>query len=133
MEIIITQVCKAFIDDEALRKWARTLDDNPDSSDFDPMSYLAGDPDKMKCNGRELHFIETELDGTRYVLTNTEVNDVEREVLTHFWQDNFTDYFKELPCTWAAYDKADNVIAYRGGSGYVYSIWGYQVANNPIN
>ena len=49
----------------------------------------------------------------------------EREMLTRFFGEDYRHYFETLPCDWKAFDRAERAIAYRGGSGYAYSIWGY--------
>ena len=49
----------------------KILDDDPDDTDFDALSYLEGYPDIPRCDGNKLYFISTVLDGTRYVLHTT--------------------------------------------------------------
>lgn len=133
MEIIVTPISEGIAYYKDLHDWAESFDDDPDDPNFDALSYLEGDPDKIKCNGHELYFISTTLNGIRYVLTHDEVNDTEKEMLIHFWQDNFKDYFKELPCSWEAYDNVSKAIAYRGGGGYFYTIWEYTPVKTKLH
>lgn len=125
MEIIITPICEGFTYYKDLYEWAQSFDDDPNDPDFDALSYLDGDPDILRCDGKRLYFINIELNGKRYVLTHDEFNDKEKEMLTRFFQEDFRQYFRGLPCSWETFEAADRAIAYRGGSGYVYSIWGY--------
>lgn len=125
MEIIVIPIREGILYHNDLYEWARSFDDDPDDPDFDALSYLDGDPDILRCDGNKLYFMAVVINGKRYVLTHDQLSDIEREMLTRFYQDDFRRYFEELPCDWAAFDAADRVIAYRGGKGYLYTIWNY--------
>lgn len=125
METIVTPICEGLAYYDDLHEWARSFGDDPNDPDFDALSYLGGDPDILRCDGNRLYFMATELNGKRYVLTHDEADDKEKEMLTRFYQPDFQDHFEALPCSWEAFEATDRAIAYRGGSGYVYSIWGY--------
>lgn len=125
METIVTPISEGFVYYNDLYEWAKSFDDDPHDPDFDALSYLEGDPDILRCDDYKVYFISTVLNGKRYVLTHDEVNVAEREMLTRFFGEDYRRYFKALPCNWKAFDGAGRAIAYRGGSGYSYSIWGY--------
>ncbi len=125
METIVTSIGEGLACYDDLYEWARSFGDDPDDPDFDPLSYLEGDPDILRCEGSRLCFISTVQNGKRYVLTHDEASDTERQILTRFYQPDFQSHFEALPCSWEAFEAADRAIAYRGGSGYAYSIWGY--------
>ena len=125
METIVTPICEGFTYYNDLYEWARSFGDDPNDPDFDALSYLEGNPDILRCDGTRLCFISTVQNGKRYVLTHDEADDTEKEILTRFYQPDFQDHFDALPCSWEAFEAAARAIAYRGGSGYVYSIWSY--------
>lgn len=122
METIVPPIGEriAFYND--LYEWAKSFDDDPDDTDFDALSYLEGYPDIPRCDGNKLYFISTVLDGHALRVTHDEVNATEREILTRFFEKDFTMYFELLPCRWEAFDAAERAIAFRDG-GYVYTIW----------
>lgn len=126
MKTIVTPIWEGICYFNDLYEWALSFGDDPNDPHFDALSYLDGDPDILRCDGNKLYFISTVLNGKRYVLTHDEVNTIERELLTRFFEDDYTRHFETLPCNWDAFNKAERAIAYRGGSGYLYSIWGYQ-------
>ena len=109
METIVTSINERIVYYNDLYEWAKSFGDDPSDPDFDALSYMEGDPDMIRC----------------YVLTHDEVDATEREVLTRFFGEDYRRYFEALPCNWKAFDGAGRAIAYRSGSGYVYSIWGY--------
>ena len=125
METIVTPISEGICYYNDLNEWARSFGDDPNDPDFDALSYLEGDPDILRCDGYKLYFIAPIVNGKRYVLTHDEVDVTEHEMLTHFFEEGYRRYFEALPCDWKAFDGAGRAIAYRGGSGYVYSIWGY--------
>lgn len=125
MNIIVTELCKGVRCYPELAAWARWFDDDPDSPDFNAGSYFEGDPDTLRCDGSTQYFLAVDLGDTRYVLTKEEVTDSEEEILRHFFSDNFQDHFNMGPQTWEHFHQSDRCIAYRGGSGYVYTIWDY--------
>lgn len=125
METIVTQIDEGIAYYKDLYEWAKSFDDDPGDPDFDALSYLEGNPDIIRCNGKKLYFMSAVLNGKRYVLTHDEVDSTEREMLTRFFEEDFRRYFETLPGEWKAFDGAERAIAYRGGSGYVYTIWDY--------
>ncbi len=125
METIVTPIGEGIYYYDDLNQWARNFGDDPDDPDFDALRYMEGNPDILRCDGYKLYFISTVLNDKRYVLTHNEVTDTEREMLTRFFGEDYRCYFEALPCEWKAFNGAERAIAYCGGSGYVYSIWGY--------
>ena len=125
METIVTPIGEGTYYYNDLNQWVKSLGDNPDDPDFDALRYLEGDPDIIRCNDNKLYFIAPVVNGKRYVLTHDEVDATEREMLTHFFDEDFMKYFEALPSNWDVFNRAERAIAYRGGSGYLYSIWGY--------
>lgn len=125
METIVTPIGKGICYYDDLNRWARSFGDDPDDPAFNALSYMESDSDMIRCDGNKLCFIAPIVNGKRYVLTHDEVNATEREILTRFFGEDYRRYFEALPCNWKAFDGAERAIAYRGGSGYFYSIWGY--------
>ena len=125
METIVTPISEGIAYYNDLYEWAKSFDDDPDDPHFDARSYLEGDPDMIRCDGNKLYFIAPIVNGKRYVLTHDEVGTTEREMLTRFFEEDYKRYFEALLCDWKAFNGAERAIAYRGGSGYAYSIWGY--------
>lgn len=130
MEIVITQIDEGLRYIADLNQWARTLGDDPSDPDFDGLKYLEGDPDIMRCDGNKTYFMSVELNGTKYVLVHQEISETEKEMLEHFHHDDFKQHFSTLPSSWDAFETASNAIAYRGGSGYCYTIWNYTHTKN---
>ena len=52
-----------------------------------------------------------------------------KEMLIRFFQDDFKIWFTSVECSWKNFDGLNFGIAYRGGSGYSYSIWNYRNKN----
>lgn len=125
MATIVTSIDEGIACYEELYEWAKSFGDDPGDPDFDALSYLEDDPDILRCDGYKLCFIAPVVNGKRYVLTHDEADATEREILTRFFGEDYRRYFKALPCNRKAFDGAGRAIAYRGGSGYAYSIWGY--------
>lgn len=50
------------------------------------------------------------------------INDI-IDTLKKFWADDWKDNFEELESNWKNFDDNKNRIAFRGGSGYSYSIY----------
>lgn len=112
METLVTSINEGIAYYNDLYEWAKSFGDDPSYPDFDALSYMEGDPDMICCDGYKLCFIAPVVNGKRYVLTR-------------FFGEDYRRYFEALPCDWKAFDGAGRAIAYRSGSGYVYSIWGY--------
>lgn len=125
MKTIVTEISEGIAYYPELHDWVKTFDLNPDDAMFEPLSLMEGDPDKLKCDEREIYFMDIDLDNTKFILTSDEVNEQEKKMLTQFHMDNFHENYHQGECNWKTFDKATNAIAYRGGSGYVYCIWLY--------
>lgn len=130
METIVTEISVGIAYYQDLHDWVKSFDINPDDEMFEPLSLMEGDPDIIRCSGRKLYFITTVQDGVQYVLTSDEVNDQEKKMLTEFHQDDFKENYSVGECNWETFNDASNAIAYRGGSGYCYTIWIYTPKNN---
>ncbi len=125
MEIIVTQIDEGLFAEADLKAWARSFGDDPDDPNFEALSYLVGDPDKIKCDGDELYFMDVDLNGTKYILTSGYPSEQEKEMLKHFHGQERDNYFTLQKYSWDVYDAVAKVIAYRGGCGYTYAIWEY--------
>lgn len=125
MKIIVTQIGTGISTYPDLKEWARDFGGNLRRRKIEALKYLDGDPDKLKCDGRELLFIDVDLNGVKYILTNDHATVQERQMLERFHGDNRGDYLTMEECKWSCYDAAPKAIAYRGGVGYYYSIWSY--------
>jgi len=55
-----------------------------------------------------------------------EISEEAKEMLISFFEDNFKTVFDSLVSSWDVFMGTERGIAYRGGSGYVYSIWMYK-------
>lgn len=97
----------------------------------DVLHLFEGDPDIMNINGYKLLFIDLELNkeeriviylDAEYKATNEEI---ENRLLL-FYQDNFQEYFEKPEYnTWETFYQQKDIIAYRGGKGYSYTLWNY--------
>lgn len=125
MEKIVTEISAGIAYYQELHDWVRSFDIDPDDEMFEPLSLMEGDPDIIRCEGHKLYFIATVQNGVQYVLTSDEVNEQEKKMLTEFHQDDFKENYSVGECSWETFDGASNAIAYRGGSGYCYTIWIY--------
>lgn len=125
MNTIISQVNEGISRFPDLQRWIREDVMEPDSPDFDALSLLEGDPDILRCDGYIQYFISVEVNDVRYVLTSDELSDAEREMLECFFSDDFRNRFCQQGYTWDYFNRQQRAIAYRGGSGYLYSIWNY--------
>lgn len=125
MKTIVTEIGEGIAYYPELHDWVKGLDLNPDDAMFEPLSLMEGDPDKLKCDNRELYFMDIDLGNTKFILTSDEVNDKEKKMLTEFHQDNHEQNYSQTESKWSDFENATNVIAYRGGKGYHYYIWLY--------
>ena len=97
----------------------------------DVLHLFEADPDIMNINGYKLLFIDLELNkeeriviylDAEYKATNEEI---ENRLLL-FYQDNFQEYFEKPEYnTWETFYQQKDIIAYRGGKGYQYTLWNY--------
>jgi hypothetical protein len=125
MEIIVANLREAIAYYQELDEWVRTFDMDPDDPMFDELALMEGDPDKIKCGRNELYFFDIDLNGRKFILTHDEVCAEENLMLRRFHDPDWKRWYESLPCDWAAFEAAENAIAYRGGSGYYYAIWKY--------
>lgn len=125
MKIIVTQIGEGIRNYPVLKDWVRCFDDDPDSPEFNAKSFFVGDSDTLRCDGEKQYFLSVDKDNIRFVLTHDEVTNTEREMLQHFFSDDFQEHFTEGEQTWDHFNQSDRGIAYRGGFGYVYTIWDY--------
>lgn len=129
MEIIVSNLREGIAYYQELDEWVRTFDMDPDDLMFDELLLMEGDPDKIKWGKHEMYFFDIDLNGRKFILTSDEVDAQSRTMLKRFHDPDFKRWYENLPCDWAAFDNAENVIAYRGGAGYFYHIWKYHGNN----
>jgi hypothetical protein len=129
MEIIVANLREAIAYYRELDEWVRTFDMNPDDPMFDELALMEGDPDKIKWGKNELYFFDVDLNGRKFILTHDEVDAQSKLMLERFHSPNFKRWYESQPCDWAAFDAAENAVAYRGGAGYYYAIWKYTEDN----
>lgn len=123
--IIVVEISEGISRYPDLQDWVRFFDDDPNSPDFVACSFFEGDPDILRCDGYNQYFLAVDLNDTRYVLTSDIVTDSERLMLERFFSDDFQDSFTKGVQSLESFNQSDRSIAYRGGSGYVYTIWYY--------
>ena len=90
-----------------------------------PLIDMWHDCDYVKAYGEfgrgNLEFFDCKLSDTRYVVTNGAAADSQLKVLKWFLDGHETD--KDNATTWDDWDKVRQGVAYRGGSGYAYSLY----------
>lgn len=134
MKTIVTEISEGLAYYPELCEWVRKFDIDPDDEMFEPLSLMEGDPDKLKCDNREIYFMDVDLGDTKFILTSGEVNDKEKKMLTEFHNDEvFKQNYSKTESRWSDFDNATNAVAYRGGSGYLYCIWLYTPNTQTIN
>lgn len=133
MKTIVTEIGEGIAYYQELHDWVKSFDIDPDDEMFEPLSLMVGDPDILRCNDRKLYFIDVELGGTKFILTSDEVNEQEKKMLTEFHQDDFKERYSVGECNWETFNDATNAVAYRGGKGYLYTIWLYNQTNKMVN
>lgn len=104
--------------------------DGASYDNFDELSFFEGDPDIIKYDGQEGFFFYDENNNTCYYwieVYGKEVQEVEEILRAYITEDRecFNYWDEDTEQTWDYFDKHKNVIAWRGGRGYVYSICGY--------
>lgn len=125
MEIIVTEVGSGIAFYKELHDWAKECDCNPDDENFEALSMLEGDPDKVKCGSNETYYLKIEREGKIFIVTSDEPTEGQREILKAFyspdWKENFTD------CTIAkrSYEEAERAITYLERGGYFCATWIY--------
>lgn len=99
--------------------------------DFDELTLFEGDPDYIKVLGGagrgEIPFITVKIDDTEiYILCRLSLDhygceDEAKDIVE--WFINGADNEIEIDNNWTDWDKVKKGIAYRGGSGYFYSLY----------
>ena len=95
------------------------------------------DPDKINYNDNLVLFMDYKIGDTRFIL-HTPYSDWESDELPTVLQNALIALFDDndktlidLDNTWSAF-YANDAIAYRGGKGYSYSIWGIPETINAL-
>lgn len=133
MKTIVTEISEGLAYYPELCEWVRSFDIDPDDTMFEPLSLMEGDPDKLKCDDRELYFMDIDLGDTKFILTSDEVNEQEKKMLAEFHRDDFEQNYSKTESDWSDFDNAKSAIAYRGGKGYHYFIWIYTPTGKTIS
>jgi hypothetical protein len=92
----------------------------------------SGDPDYFMMDGRRCSFFDYDYESVKYVVYISEqgIDEIAERMLKKFFAHDYGDYFsreaggKNLR-SWDDFEALDYAIAYRGGVGYVYTIWKY--------
>jgi len=97
------------------------------------------DPDYIRINNIKIPFVQYEVNNVSYIVlpdyalekgycdeTDNIDNDKLTEILIAFFKKDFKLNFKSIESKWSNFDSENNIIAYRGGNGYVYSLWLYK-------
>lgn len=84
-------------------------------------------PDKIIWDGCETLFISHKHKGRggryiTYIISSCEMIDEEQDCITEFFRTNFDTFDYRPSRSWDDFYNAKYAIAYRGGSGYSYSI-----------
>ena len=98
-----------------------------------PLSFFEGDPDMINIFGCTSYFIDVEPKKSEYkwIIVSGDVSDVEDYLERFFSEDFETEWQLTEPNNWNSFwhnEDKNETIAYRGGRGYVYTIW--QFKNN---
>lgn len=125
MKIIVTEISEGIAYHPELHEWVKSFDLDPDDAMFEPLSLMEGDPDILRCNERKIYFMDIDLGDTKFIITSDEVNDEEKKMLAEFHQYDFKERYTVSECNWETFNQAPNAVAYRGGKGYLYTIWLY--------
>lgn len=129
MKTIVTEIREGIAYYPELHDWVKSFDIDPDDAMFEPLSLMEGDPDILRCNERKIYFMDIDLGNTKFILTSDEVNNEEKRMLAEFHQDDYKERYTVGECNWETFDNAPNAVAYRGGKGYLYTIWLYNQTN----
>jgi hypothetical protein len=117
-------------------------DGDEDSEGVDYLLLFEDNPDILKIYGGRTCFCDIVVNKTKYVIylspyygtmecdeikTEDELNEGVKLMLTQFFSNELTEYYTHNPDynTWRHFDEIKDGIAYRGGSGYVYTLWEY--------
>lgn len=110
-----------------------------DVHDYDDLyKWFEGDPDMLKLPGTiydddvVVTFDNFEYKNTQYVVYEDVVYEGDdsriEPILTDFFSEDWKDKFEKLESNWNNF--YPGTIAYRGGSGYTYTIW--KIKNMPV-
>lgn len=86
-------------------------------SDFDPLTQFEGDPDYIKLGQSVCYFVKIGNVVWYYPSCDEEVA---LDTLTKFYEGKL-ELIEEQ--NWDAFNKLTDALAYRGGSGYVYTLY----------
>lgn len=91
----------------------------------DRISFYEGDPDMINIFGYTSYFFDVKIKDIHYVIVSDDVSEVENYLET-FFSDDFKQYWQLTePNDWDSFwhnEEKNETIAYRGGSGYMYTI-----------
>jgi hypothetical protein len=112
-------------------------------------TYFEGDPDYVKWHGEEgrgecpFFVITDDTEEHRWVIYEDEPDDEIIEIVDWWLAGSKDDHFKsswavqgeddKLEANWENWDKVEKGIAYRGGAGYVYSLFGMTLKQEESN
>jgi len=101
----------------------------------DVLSLFEGDPDMIRVNNSKICYVTFENEDETiivyadfsYLLEDKDIPKLQKmlETFVEDWAILHDNYVKIDNQTWEAFDELENGIAYRGGSGYSYTIWKY--------
>lgn len=99
----------------------------------DILSLFEGDPDLLKIDCSQILFIDIETKEHHFIIYLDCEYEVENERIEQRLKEFFSADYKELfenpeKNTWDTFNGNSDIIAYRGGSGYVYTLWAYIAA-----
>jgi hypothetical protein len=91
----------------------------------------SGDPDYFMMDGRRCSFFDYDYECEKYVvyISDEEIDEISQKMLVKFFAHDYRDHFSresehgESLRSWDDFEALDYAIAYRGGVGYVYTIW----------
>lgn len=126
MNVVVTYIGEGISYYPELTEWVRSLDRNPDDPMFEALALMEGDPDKIRCDGNEMYFIDVTLNGVKYILTSDYPDNKEKEMLSRFHSEGRDEYFEPTESSWDVFYSLPDAIAYRCGGGYYYGINKYK-------
>jgi hypothetical protein len=92
----------------------------------------SGDPDYFMMDGRRCSFFDYDYERAKYVVYISEgINEIAERMLKKFFAPDYIDHFSresehgESLRSWEDFESLQYAIAYRGGAGYIYTIWKY--------
>lgn len=95
--------------------------------DFDVLEFFEGDPDMIRVDGQIGYFWYNEENDTIYYYFDEWGHNI-GSILRDFYKKRLhKEYWPDMQ-SWEYFD-THNCIAYRGGSGYVYSLFPLRIAS----